>query len=108
VPPRKWKLRINDILKAVQKILAYTDGLTADAFFADFKTLEAVLWNFAVIGEAARTSIPTCSTTNWPRRGWRRRSPRLSQHRKPLLLHPRAPAVMACLQRVLDGPAWPR
>jgi uncharacterized protein with HEPN domain len=62
-------LWVEDIIVAIQKILGYTENLSADAFFADRKTLEAVLWNFTVIGEAAR-HIPPEVEAQYPAVPW--------------------------------------
>lgn len=57
MPHRNWKLRIEDILDAAKKIVAHTGDLDLESFSADEWTVDAVLRNFTVIGEAAR-SIP--------------------------------------------------
>ncbi len=54
MPARDWKLRIEDILEAIQEIIQYTDGMTFEAFCKDTKTVKAVLYCIAVIGEAVR------------------------------------------------------
>jgi len=41
-----------DLVQACEQILAFTRGMTGDAFAADAKTQSAVLYQFAVIGEA--------------------------------------------------------
>jgi uncharacterized protein with HEPN domain len=53
VPPRDWRLRVRDILRAAERIQSYTSGLSQERFAADDKTLEAVSFAFIVIGEAA-------------------------------------------------------
>jgi len=50
---KHWKFRIEHILQAIQKIQDYTSGLDFDAFTNDTKTIDAVIRNFMVIGEAA-------------------------------------------------------
>lgn len=50
---RQPQLLINDILESAHKILSYTEGLTYDAFLSDSKTIDAVIRNFEIIGEAA-------------------------------------------------------
>lgn len=50
---RDANLLLSDILDAVEKIKRYTLGLTYDTFIADSKTLDAVIRNFEIIGEAA-------------------------------------------------------
>lgn len=52
--PRDWKLRVDDMLGAVTSILEYTKGMTFEAFSHDSRTLEAVMHNVMVLGEAAR------------------------------------------------------
>ena len=54
MPFRDWKIRITDILQAIEEILELTKGMTAAQFAQDTRTVKAVLYNFAVIGEAAR------------------------------------------------------
>ena len=50
---RDPKLLIADILEAIGKIKKYTAGLSFQSFFEDSKTLDAVIRNFEIIGEAA-------------------------------------------------------
>jgi len=54
VPHRDWLLRIEDILEAIGRIESYTHGLTFEDFCDDSKTVDAVVRNLEVIGEAAR------------------------------------------------------
>jgi len=51
--PRDWRLRLQDILEAVEKILRYTRGMSFEEFEGDEKTVDAVIRNFTVLGEAA-------------------------------------------------------
>ncbi|PIS23371.1 hypothetical protein COT49_00795 [candidate division WWE3 bacterium CG08_land_8_20_14_0_20_40_13] len=44
---------VEDIVKACQKIIEYTEDFDADDFIGDSLTQDAVLRNFEVIGEAA-------------------------------------------------------
>jgi uncharacterized protein with HEPN domain len=53
VPRRDWKLRISDIIEAIENALDYSAGMTFEQFAADRKTIDAVVRNFIVIGEAA-------------------------------------------------------
>jgi uncharacterized protein with HEPN domain len=46
-------LLIEDIIDSGQKILRYTDALTFEQFIAGEKTVDAVVRNFEIIGEAA-------------------------------------------------------
>lgn len=44
---------IEDIIESSEKILAYTEAMSFEAFLADPKTVDAVIRNFEIIGEAA-------------------------------------------------------
>ena len=50
---RDWKLRVDDILACIEKIQRYTEGMTFEQFSNDPKTVDAVIRNFEIIGEAA-------------------------------------------------------
>lgn len=50
---RNAKLYLTDILEAIEKIHRYTSGLSFAEFARDTRTVDAVLRNLAVIGEAA-------------------------------------------------------
>jgi uncharacterized protein with HEPN domain len=54
VPPRNWKIRIADILQCILKIRRLTKGYSFEAFQGDEKTIDSVLRNLEIIGEAAR------------------------------------------------------
>lgn len=51
---RDYKVHIEDLLEAATKIRRYTAGLSKEAFCADEKTVDAVLRNLELIGEAAK------------------------------------------------------
>ena len=51
-PERGWKLRISDILEAMTAIQDYTAGMDLNNFAEDRKTVDAVVRNFTIIGEA--------------------------------------------------------
>ncbi|RYZ86119.1 MAG: DUF86 domain-containing protein [Proteobacteria bacterium] len=46
-------LLINDMLESAAKIQSYTIGMDYESFCADGKTVDAVVRNFEIIGEAA-------------------------------------------------------
>jgi uncharacterized protein with HEPN domain len=50
---REPKLLISDMLESCNKILQYTENMDFEAFCNDSKTLDAVIRNFEIIGEAA-------------------------------------------------------
>jgi uncharacterized protein with HEPN domain len=51
---RDWKIRINDILECIARIQKYTKGMGFDEFESDDKTIDSVLRNLEIIGEASR------------------------------------------------------
>ena len=50
---RSSDLLLLDMMEAAVKILKYTRGLTFEDFLADDKTIDAVVRNFEIIGEAS-------------------------------------------------------
>jgi uncharacterized protein with HEPN domain len=50
---RDPNLLVTDILESCNKILTYTSELDFDSFCNDSKTIDAVIRNFEIIGEAA-------------------------------------------------------
>ena len=70
MPPRNWRIRIQDILGAISKIERYTAGLSFESFAEDEKTVDAVLRNIEVIGEAAR-HVPDIVRARYPTVNWR-------------------------------------
>jgi uncharacterized protein with HEPN domain len=51
---RDLRLYLDDIWEAIRAIREYTDGLSFESFAADRKTIDAVVRNLEVIGEAAK------------------------------------------------------
>ena len=54
MPPRAWRLRIEDMVDAMRAIEEFVEGQDFEAFCNDRKTVDAVVRNLEVIGEAAR------------------------------------------------------
>ena len=50
---RHPKLLLEDILESAAKILNYTENLSYQDFIVDSKTIDAVVRNFEIIGEAS-------------------------------------------------------
>lgn len=50
---RNARLLLEDMLEAIGKIRRYTGSLSFDTFMKDDKTIDAVLHNLQIIGEAA-------------------------------------------------------
>lgn len=55
---RDTLLLLDDILQAAKKIKRYVKGHDFDSFMSDDKTMDAVVRNFEVIGEAANRIDP--------------------------------------------------
>lgn len=60
---------LDDILEAAEKIERYTAGMDYDEFVTDEKTVDAVLRNLEVIGEAAK-SVPEDVRQEYPEVPW--------------------------------------
>jgi uncharacterized protein with HEPN domain len=56
--PRDYRVSLDDILEAVERIEAYTAGMEKEQFQADSKTVDAVVRNLEIIGEAAKNIPP--------------------------------------------------
>lgn len=69
MPFREWLFRINDILDAVSAINQYVAGMTYKDFLADRKTIDAVIRNLIIIGEAA-SHIPEEIARTHPEVPW--------------------------------------
>ncbi len=51
---RSYILYLEDVQVSMQRILEYVEGLQFDTFSKDYRTIDAVVRNFEIIGEAAR------------------------------------------------------
>ena len=70
MPHRSWELRIADISEAIETALEYTAGMTFEQFVSDRKTIDAVIRNFIIIGEAA-SHLPEDFIETHPDLPWR-------------------------------------
>jgi uncharacterized protein with HEPN domain len=61
---------IDDILESINRILSYIDKMTFNEFKKDNKTIDAVVRNFEVIGEAAN-QLPSEFKKKHPLTSWR-------------------------------------
>ena len=68
---RSPSLLITDIIESGQKILSYTNGLSFEQFLLDSKTVDAVIRNFEIIGEAA-SRLPDEFKDKYPDIEWHR------------------------------------
>jgi len=50
---RPVDLLLNDILESIDKVEQYTEGMSFDSFSNDQKSIDAVVRNLEIIGEAA-------------------------------------------------------
>ena len=66
---REAKLYLEDIKDSIEKIEGYTKDLSFDEFVKDIKTVDAVVRNLAIIGEAAR-NIPEEIKSRNPKVAW--------------------------------------
>jgi uncharacterized protein with HEPN domain len=53
VSPRDWRFRLEDINEALDLIEEYVEGLEYSSWAKDRKTIDAVIRNLQIIGEAA-------------------------------------------------------
>ncbi|ALM74147.1 HepT-like ribonuclease domain-containing protein [Thermococcus barophilus] len=63
-------LYIGDILRSIEKIKRYTAGMSFGDFIRDEKTIDAVLRNLEVIGEAAK-NVPEEIKQKYPQIPWK-------------------------------------
>ena len=68
---RTPELLIEDIIDSGSKILDYTKDLSFEDFLADSKTVDAVIRNFEIIGEAANL-LPEEFKEKYPDIDWHR------------------------------------
>jgi uncharacterized protein with HEPN domain len=61
---------VSDILEAITTIQDYTAGMDLKGFVEDRKTVDAVIRNFMIIGEAAN-HVPDSILTKHPEIPWR-------------------------------------
>jgi len=69
--PRDFEVYLGDIRQAISKIQNYTAGLSRDAFDQDDRTIDAVIRNLQVIGEAAK-AIPESVRAVYPNIEWKK------------------------------------
>jgi uncharacterized protein with HEPN domain len=67
---RDFRVYIEDILEAIDSIQTYTKDIDYEGFVGDKKTVDAVIRNFEIIGEATR-QIPLAVRQEYPKVPWR-------------------------------------
>ena len=66
---RNYTMYLQDLLLAMTRIAEYLDGYDFDQFKKDYKTVDAVIRNFEIIGEASR-KLPDHIKENNPDLPW--------------------------------------
>jgi len=66
---RNYTMYLQDLLVAMTRIAEYLEGYTFDQFKKDYKTVDAVIRNFEIIGEAAK-NLPGHIKDNNPDLPW--------------------------------------
>ena len=69
MPHRDWLFRITDILGATSTVETYVKGMSYEDFIADRKTVDAVIRNLIIIGEAA-SHVPEEIFLSYPKVPW--------------------------------------
>ncbi len=69
MPGRDWRFRVEDIISAIAKICEFTKDADYSVFVANEMTVDAVIRNLEIIGEAAR-HIPAEIETKYPDIEW--------------------------------------
>jgi uncharacterized protein with HEPN domain len=69
--PDSTDVYLRDILRACTKVRRYVEGITAAQFVVDEKTIDAVIRNLEIIGEATKR-IPQAARERIPDVQWKR------------------------------------
>jgi len=69
VSPRDWFFRIQDIVDSLTYIESYVHGMNYGQWVNDHKTMDAVIRNLEIIGEAAK-HIPPETMNRYPDIPW--------------------------------------
>ncbi|MGE5547045.1 MAG: DUF86 domain-containing protein [Solirubrobacterales bacterium] len=68
---KDWRVRVEDMLEAIERIDRYVDGMTTRDFLASDITQDAVIRNLEILGEACKR-IPFHVTQRHPAIPWSR------------------------------------
>lgn len=69
MPHRDWQFRVQDMIEAITAVREYTLGMDLNQFAADRKTVDAVVRNLIIIGEAA-VQVPEEVCLKHPEMPW--------------------------------------
>lgn len=69
--PKDFRVFLDDILEAISSIKLYTAKMTYESFINDKKTIDAVVRNLEIIGEATK-GVPENIRTKYPEIKWQR------------------------------------
>ncbi|MBI4431520.1 MAG: DUF86 domain-containing protein [Candidatus Omnitrophica bacterium] len=69
--PRDYRVYLDDIIEAANKINSYTTKLDLAGFGRDSKTIDAVVRNLEIIGEAVK-NLPADFRSKHPRVNWKK------------------------------------
>lgn len=67
---KDYKAYVNHILDAISSIERYTEGMSFAAFERDNKTIDAIIRNFEIIGEAS-SKLPKEFRERYPEVPWK-------------------------------------
>jgi uncharacterized protein with HEPN domain len=70
MPKRSDELLLEDMLEAAQSVFDFVGSMNYDQFISDKKTVDAVVRNFEIIGEASKLISENIKSTN-PLIEWR-------------------------------------
>jgi uncharacterized protein with HEPN domain len=62
---RDWRLFLKDIHESAVRVVEYVGAMSSEEFFHDPKSVDAVMHNLAIIGEAAK-KIPADARRRYP------------------------------------------
>ena len=68
---RDYKIYLEDILTAIDKIQSYTQNISFEKFSEDEKTLDAVVRNLEILGEAIK-NVPEEIRKKYPDIEWKK------------------------------------
>lgn len=69
--PRDYRVYLDDIIEAAGKTLTYTEGFDLVTFKTDSRTLDAVVRNLEIVGEAVK-QLPDDLRSRHPEIDWKR------------------------------------